>query len=381
MMKYFLMLLAAFFTAGCADKNSTSLSDKVPEFPVIEVASRDTIMIKDFVAEIRAQRFVEIRAREQGYIDEVFVDEGKPVKTGQLLFKIHDDEYKADVSKAEANVHSAIAEAQALQMQVENVTILVDKNVVSPTELRLAKAKVAVADAAVEVAKADLSRAKIRLSHTDIRAPFDGIIDRFTLRIGSLINEGSLLTSVFDSRFIFAYFKVSEKEYLEYVKQAPGSQRANKIELILADGTIHPFRGIVETMQVEFDNTSGTIAFRARFENPENIVRHGSSGKVRLTYPVRNAIMIPQKSTFEIQDKTYVFLIDANNVAKMTSFLPRSRIANYYIVDSGVKPSDLIVYEGIKDLRDGMKITPVKVKPDGESVVATPDKPQTESGK
>jgi membrane fusion protein (multidrug efflux system) len=379
-MKYILYVLAALIVTGCSKKKSL-LQDRPPEFPVLEVMSRDTIMYREFVAEIRAQRFVEIRAREQGYIDEVFVDEGQRIKTGQLLFKIHDDEYKADVSKAEANMHSAIAEAQALQMQVENVSVLVDKNVVSPTELRLAKAKVAVANAAVEVAKADLSRAKIRLSHTDIRAPFDGAIDRFTLRIGSLISEGSLLTSVFDSRFIFAYFKVSEKEYLEYVKRAPGYQRATKIELILADGSVHPYPGKVETMEAEFDNTSGTIAFRARFENPENIVRHGSSGKVRLIYPVKNAIMIPQKSTVEIQDKTYVFLVDTNNLVKMTSFVTHTRLANYYVVETGLKPGDKIIYEGIKDIRDGMKISPLRVNSIGESDAASTEKTNAEPGK
>ncbi len=352
---------------ACSNSGNSSDTKSTNEFPVTQVIRKDTVLFHEYVVDVHAIRNVEIRARVQGYLDYIYVDEGQLVKAGQLLFKINDEEYKAEEAKTKAAVHSAIAEEQAMQLEAERVSILVEKNVVSQTELRLAKAKVDMAKAKVEEAKAHLLQANIRYAHTNIKAPFDGVVDRLPFKIGSLINEGHLLTTLFDSKFVYAYFRVSEKEYLEYIKSHPDDRRSNTVELIQADGNKHQQIGKIETLEGEFDTSTGTIAFRAKFPNPQLILKHGSSGKVRLSNSIENALMIPQKATFEIQDKTYVYLVDADNKLRVKGFVPGARLSHFYIVDSGLQEGDRIIYEGIKDARDGMLIKPSNIS--GDSIL------------
>ncbi len=363
-MKFLYVLISATFLVilSSCSKSGNSLDTKsILEFPVTTVIRKDTVLFHEYVVDIHAIKNVEIRARVQGYLDYIYVDEGQSVKAGQLLFKINDEEYVAEVAKSKASVNSAIAEEQAMQLEAERVSILVEKNVVSQTELRLAKAKVDMAKAKVEEAKSHLSLANIRYAHTNIRAPFDGVVDRLPFKIGSLINEGHLLTTLFDSKFVYAYFRVSEKEYLEYIKSHPDDRRSNTVDLIQADGNKHQQVGRIETLEGEFDTSTGTIAFRAKFPNPQLILKHGSSGKVRLSNNIENALMIPQKATFEIQDKTYVFLVDADNKLKVKGFVPRARLSHFYIVESGLQEGDRLIYEGIKDARDGMLVIPSNI--------------------
>ncbi len=349
---------------ACTRSGESSNSKSINEFPITQVIRKDTVLFHEYVVDIHAIRNVEIRARVQGYLDYIYVDEGQPVKAGQILFKINDEEYSAEVAKAKAAVNSAVAEEQVMQLEVERVAILVEKNVVSQIELRLAKAKVEMAKAKVEEARSHLLQASIRSAHTIIKAPFDGVVDRIPFKIGSLINEGHLLTTIFDSDFVYAYFRVSEKEYLEYVKSHPDDRRSNNVEFIQADGNLHQHPGKVETLEGEFDTSTGTIAFRAKFPNPQHILKHGSSGKIMLSNAIDDALIVPQKATFEIQDKTFVFLVGADNKLKVKSFVPGNRLSHFYIVESGLQEGDRIIYEGIKDARDGMLITPSSVSSD-----------------
>ncbi len=367
------LVLIIVILVACS-KSSSSDTPVISEFPVTQVIRKDTVLFHQYVVDIHAVRNVEIRARVQGYLDFIYVDEGQSVKAGQLLFKINDEEYKAEEARARAAVNSAIAEEQAMQLEVERVSILVEKNVVSQTELRLAKAKVEIAKAKVEEEKSHLLKAKIRYAHTNIKAPFDGVVDRIPFKIGSLINEGHLLTTLFDSDFVYAYFRVSEKEYLEYIKSHPDDRRSNDVELIQADGNFHSKAGRIETLEGEFDTSTGTIAFRAKFPNPQHILKHGSSGKIRLSNSIENALLIPQKATFEIQDKTFVYLVDKENKLKVRSFVPGSRLSYFYIVESGLKEGDRIIYEGIKEARDGMQINPYTVLKDSMSIKSTAEK-------
>jgi len=366
-MKFLCVLISATFLvilSSCSKSGNSSDTKSILEFPVTTVFRKDTVLFREYVVDVHAIKNVEIRARVQGYLDHIYVDEGQSVKAGQLLFKINDEEYVAEVAKSKASVNSAIAEEQAMQLEAERVSILVEKNVVSQTELRLAKAKMDMAKAKVEEAKSHLSLANIRNANTNIRAPFDGVVDRLPFKIGSLINEGHLLTTLFDSKFVYAYFRVSEKEYLEYIKSHPDDRRSNTVDLIQADGNKHQQVGRIETLEGEFDTSTGSFAFRAKFPNPQLILKHGSSGKVRLTNNIENALMIPQKATFEIQDKTYVFLVDADNKLKVKGFVPRARLSHFYIVESGLQEGDRLIYEGIKDARDGMLIKPSNISSD-----------------
>jgi membrane fusion protein, multidrug efflux system len=351
-----IMILSCMY--ACSESGDSENSKSINEFPITQVIRKDTVLFHEYVVDIHAIRNVEIRARVQGYLDYIYVDEGQPVKAGQILFKINDEEYSAEVAKAKAAVNSAVAEEQVMQLEVERVALLVEKNVVSQTELRLAKAKVEMAKARVEEARSQLQQASIRSAHTMIKAPFDGVVDRIPFKIGSLINEGHLLTTIFDSDFVYAYFRVSEKEYLEYIKSHPDDRRSNNVEFIHADGNPHQQPGKVETLEGEFDTSTGTIAFRAKFPNPQHILKHGSSGKIKLSNVIEDALIIPQKATFEIQDKTFVFLVGADNKLKVKSFVPGTRLSHFYIVESGLQEGDRIIYEGIKDARDGMLIMP-----------------------
>ena len=360
-------LAAVLLLAACQNKSETT-STQVNTFPITEVLVKDTILSHEYVADVHAHRNIEVRARVKGYLDYIFTDEGKAVKAGQLLFKINDEEYKAKYNEARASVNSATAETHAAELEVDRIKMLVDKGVVSDTELRIARSKVEMAQAKLLEAKSTLEQAKINVQHTEIRAPFDGTIDRIPFKIGSLIDEGHLLTTLFDTKNIYAYFKVSEQDYLEYVKSHPDDRNSNEVVFILADGSEHQTQGYIETMESEFDTSTGTIAFRANFSNPSGLIKHGATGKVKLFNKIENALLVPQKATFELQDKTCVFMVDANNKAVLKSFVPKTRIDHYYLVESGLKPGDKIIYEGIQGVRDGMQIKPLSVP--GDSLLA-----------
>ncbi len=355
--------LIALFMAGCATK--AEKKEDLKTLPVAKLIAKDTVLHRAYVADIQAVQNVEIRARVNGFLDKIYVDEGQEVKKGQLLFGINDAEYRAELSKAKAALSSLMAESKSAALELERVKILTEKKVIAASELEVAKAKVAAAKARIDEAQSAVANAEMRLSYTSIRAPFDGIIDRIPLKKGSLITEGALLTTVSDNREVYAYFNVSETEYLHYQKeQAKGAAGSNLVELELADGTPYSHPGKIETMESEFEENTGSIAFRARFPNPSKLLKHGASGKVKLASEMDSAVIIPQKAVFEMQDKNYVFVVDQSGNVKMKNFIPETRFAHFYIVQSGLKPGDRIVTEGVRNIRDGMQITPRSVAMD-----------------
>jgi membrane fusion protein (multidrug efflux system) len=357
--RWIMIPVVAALLTGCSGRNKINTDDAKREFPITQLVVRDTVLHRDYVGDIHALRNVEIRARAKGYLDHIYVDEGQEVKQGQLLFQINRQEYESELAQTKASLNNFMAEAEATQLEMDRVKILVEKNVLSEGELKLAKTRWASANAKIEEARSAQSNAAIRLSHTSIKAPFDGFISRIPFKMGSLIDEGSLLTTVSDTRFVYAYFEVSENEYLDYVTKLRGKDPGeNEAQLILANGTNHKYKGKIETIVGEFEANTGTIAFRAKFPNPDKLLKHGSSGKVRLSREVNNVLIVPQKATFEIQDRTFVYVINEKNEVKMKSFIPRMRFSHFYIVESGLRPGEKIVYEGIQSLREGMKIVP-----------------------
>lgn len=346
--------------ASCKSKKNQEIDQNAhTALPVLAIQKKDTMLLTEYVSEIQAVRNVEIRARVHGFLENIYVDEGQEVKKGQLLFQINDLEYVTEVAKAKANVSNAMAEAKAAELELDRIKMLVDKKVISATEYELASAKLRATKAKVEEANAELASAQNKLSLTSIKSPFDGVIDRIPLKMGSLIDPGALLTTISDIHDVFAYFHVSESEYLRLRKdQSNSSARNEAIQLILSDGTTYPQKGKIETMDGEINENTGAIAFRARFPNPEKLLKHGASGKICLTSVVKDAMLIPQKSVFEIQDKNYVFVVGKDNTVKMRGFTYHHRVADFFIVEQGIQPGEMIVYEGVKNIRDGMKITP-----------------------
>lgn len=354
-----LFFATSIIISACTSKGQQQTNNEPAEFPVVEITQRDTVLHTDYVSDIQAVKNVEIRARVQGFLEKIFVDEGREVKKGQPLFRINDQEYVTELARAKAAVSSAMAEAKAAELEVDRVKVLSDKKIVSVTEYELAAARLKAAKAKVSEALSTETNAKTKLSYTYVLSPFDGVIDRIPLKLGSLVDAGALLTTISDVHEVYAYFHVSENEYLQYKKaQQEGKEQSKTIQLILADGTGYAHPGKIETIDGEFNDNTGAIAFRARFSNPSKLLKHGASGKVRLTSEVDDAILIPQKAVFEIQDKNYVFIVDENNLVKQRGFTTDKRVAQYYIVREGLKPGEKIVFEGIQNIRDGMKIKP-----------------------
>ncbi|WP_420150153.1 efflux RND transporter periplasmic adaptor subunit [Spirosoma sp.] len=361
-------LLTCAMLVGCATKDKETNTDQPEKLkvPVVQLSQRPTTVQRDYVTTLEAVRNVEIRARVSGFLEKIYVDEGQSVRQGQLLFSLNAAEYRVGLEKAQATLRSAIAGAKTAEVEVDRVKLLVDKKIVSPSELELAKAKLDAARAQIEEAQSAKSTAALRLAHASIRAPFDGVINRIPYKIGSLIEEGALLTEVSDIHEVFAYFDVSEKEYLGFLKKHRDlvGKNGQEVEMMLADETPYPQKGRIETMESVFEEESGTIAFRARFPNPQKLLKHGSSGKIRLPIVVSDAFLVPQKAVFEVLDKNYVYVVDASNKVRSRSFVPQARVGLNYIVRSGLKPGERVVYEGIQNIRDGDQIIPQALSAD-----------------
>ncbi|MDQ2770855.1 MAG: efflux RND transporter periplasmic adaptor subunit [Bacteroidota bacterium] len=362
--RYCLVLLlpvlggSALSGCGSGEANTPNKDDQPLELPVVRLVAHDTVLTREYVAEIQAERNVELRARVKGYLEKIYVDEGRTVKKGQPLFQISAAEYRTKLARMHAASSHATAQARVAALQLGRVKMLTAKNVITASELDVAKAQLRAAEATVAEARSAESNAALMLSYTLVRAPFDGVVNRELLKVGSLVDDGTLLTTVSDARQVFAYFNVSEADYLEFIKtRAQDSARStNLVRLVLADGSLYSPPGKIETVESEFESNTGAIAFRARFDNPKRILKHGATGKVRLANTVADAVLVPQKAVFEQQDKYYVYLLDKQGIVHQQSFSPKSRLAAYYVVKSGLKPGEQVVCEGIQDLRDGTHI-------------------------
>jgi membrane fusion protein (multidrug efflux system) len=324
---------------GCTPKQEAK--EAAARYTVTTPLKIDTSFEKEYVSQIKAVRNIEIRSQEKGYLQNIFVDEGQAVKAGQLLFRIMPKIYQAELDKAQAETNMA-------GIELKNTTMLSDKNVVSKNELSMAQAKLAQS-------KAELSVARLHLSFTDIKAPFDGTIDRIPLKIGSLVDEGELMTSLSDNSQMYAYYNVSEPEYLDYKTNVKG-RGDNKVTLLLANNEPLKYKGEVETVEGEFNSETGNIAFRAKFPNPDKLLKHGETGKVRMTVPLRNVLVIPQKTTYEIQDKTYVFVVDQKGIVRSRNITIASEMPDLYVVGSGLAESDKILLDGVQKVKDNDQI-------------------------
>jgi len=361
MYKWLLVITVPVYITGCTanSQDNKEQTQTISQLPVVTLTARDTVLETPYVADIQAIRNVEIRARVKGFLEKIYVDEGKSVTKGQLLFKISDEEYRVMLSKAKAALSNAIAAARATEVEAERIKLLVDKKVISKSDLEVAIAKLNADKATIEEARSSVQSAENHLAYTNIRAPFDGIIDRIPLKAGSLIDEGTLLTDVSDISAMYAYFSFPENEYLRYQRAERNKVSDPNVKLVLSDGSAYSYPGKIETVEGQIEQSTGSIDFRAKFPNPNRLLRHGATGKLFISATVDSVILVPQQSVFDVQDKSYVYIVDKNNMLHMQSIAPVTRLAHYYVVKDGLKHGDKIVYEGTQNARDGMVIQPV----------------------
>lgn len=335
----FISLCAALCHSSCNSKKEEKEAET--KFLVTSPLKKDTAITREYVCQIHAVSHIELRALERGYLQNIFVDEGQFVKKGQLMFQIMPLLYQAEQQKAQA-------EASFAEIEYQNTKQLSDKNVVSPNELALAKAK-------FDKAKAELSLAQVHLGFTQVRAPFDGIMDRFQVRLGSLLDEGALLSTLSDNSEMWVYFNVPEAEYLNY-KTKVTEENLLKVHLLMANNKVFGYPGVVKAIEADFNNETGNIAFRATFPNPKGLLRHGETGNVEMTVPLKNVLIIPQKATYEVLEKKYVFVVDKNNVVHSKEITIASEMPDLYIIKDGLSENDKILLEGIRKVKDNDKI-------------------------
>ena len=340
-MKNNVMLIALLIAGLSSCTTRKEEKESSTRFLVTTPVVMDTSITQAYVCQIHSIQHIEIRAQERGYLQEIYVDEGQFVHEGQLLFKIMPRLYEADLQRAQAELEFA-------QIEYQNTKRLTDSNIVSPNELAMAHAK-------MKKAQAELSLAEVHLNFTEIRAPFDGIIDRFHVRLGSLIEEGDLMTSLSDNSKLWVYFNVPEAQYLDYRTNVQ-KDSLMKVELLMANNAMFNYSGIVETIEADFNNETGNISFRATFPNPKGLLRHGETGSILMRSSLKNVMLIPQKATFEVLDKRYVYVIGEDNTVEAKPITIGEEMPHLYVVTGGLKPGDKILLEGLRKVRNGEKI-------------------------
>ncbi len=333
-------LITVLFYTSCGSNKEAN--EEETHFLVTSPLKKDTMITRNYVCQIHAISHIELRALEKGYLEQIFVDEGQSIRKGQMMFQIMPLIYKAEMQKAQA-------EADFVGIEYQNTKSLFESNVVSKNELALAKAK-------LDKAIAELELAKVHLSFTAIKAPFSGIMDHFSVRLGSLVNEGDLLTTLSDNSEMWVYFNVPEAEYLNY-KSHTTDENLLKVNLLMANNQLFEYAGIVKTIEADFNNETGNIAFRATFANPKGLLRHGETGNILMRIPLNNALIIPQKATFEILEKKFVFVVDKNNVVHSREITVASEMPDLYVIKDGLNENERILLEGIRKVKDNDKIT------------------------
>jgi membrane fusion protein (multidrug efflux system) len=310
---------------------------------VTSPVAKDVTITQEYVCLIHSRRHIEIRALEDGYLEAIHINEGQAVKTGDVLFQVIPVIYKAELA-------AEVAERDLAQMELEYSKTLAGKQGISQNEVSLFKAKLARAQAKVDLAQA-------KLNFTSVRAPFDGIIDRLKEQQGSLVKEGDILTTLSDNSVMWVYFNVTEKRYLEYMAETGQNKQSPDIELMLANHTKFPQIGKIGAIEANFDNETGNISFRADFPNTkEGLLRHGQTGTVLINRLLRNAIVIPQRATFENLAKRYVYVVGKDDVVHQREISIGHVLDDIFVIDKGLDENDRIVYEGTRQVRDGEKV-------------------------
>ncbi len=363
---------AAIFTAllfsACSNKqNQESMATAVQAYPVFKVASQTATLKTNYPATLQGEQNIEIRPKIDGYVEKIYVDEGAAVKKGQLLFRISAPQYQQDVNNAAAAISSAEADVSAAELQVKKTKPLVEKDIISKYELESAEYTLQARKAALEQAKANLANAHTNLGYTNITSPVNGVIGTIPYRLGSLVNSTTAmpLTTVSNIGNVYAYFSLNEKQLLNFSREYKGNTLEAKLKqlppvtLILSDGSEYPEKGKVETIGGLINTETGSASFRATFPNPVGLLRSGASATVEIPVTVTNAVLIPQRSTYEVQGKRFVYLVnDSNKITNTEIEIMSVTAGQYFVVTDGLKTGYMVVYESTGALQDSTTIKP-----------------------
>lgn len=359
------------YSCNSSSGNETG-QQPAPPLQVIAVNRMSATTYQEFSASLEGSKDIEIRPQVEGYLDRIYVDEGTYVRRGQPLFQINSRPYTEQLNNAKAALAAARANLANAQINVSKLTPLVQNNIISEVQLKTAKTAYDVAAANVTQAQAMVNSAQINLGYTLIKAPVDGYVGTIPHKAGSLVGLSTAepLTVISDIKEIYAYFSLSENDFLRFKTQFAGNTVEEKlrqmppVDLVLPDGTVYAQKGKIKTVAGQFDNSIGAISFRASFPNAERLLRSGNTGKVRIPV-VHNAILvIPQEATFEIQDKVFVFVVGDSNKVLSKPIVIEGKTGTYYFVESGLQAGDKIVFSGTGNLKDGMMINPQFISTD-----------------
>ncbi|MGZ2370640.1 efflux RND transporter periplasmic adaptor subunit [Ancylomarina sp. YFZ004] len=358
--------IALLALSSCNQTDKPQMAHKISPFKVQTLATSDVTVYKKYATNIEGEQNVEIRPKVDGFIEKIYIDEGATVKKGQLLFKLSAETLNQQLSAAKSNVELAESQVEVAQVELEKIRPLVEKNIISSIELKTATSKLNAAIAQLNAVKANYLNAKENLAYTKISSPVDGIVGSIPYKVGSLVgrNEAQPLTTVSDIKNMYAYFTMNEKQLLEFIRSLGGNSMAEKIalmpevELFLADGSLYEYKGKIETINGMVNPRTGSVNYRAKFSNPNRLLRNGNSGTIKFPTQIKSAILLPQKSTFELQGKRFVYVVGKEDKVKSKEVIVSETVGNQIIVQSGVEAGEVIVNDGLIKLREGMQIIP-----------------------
>ena len=359
-----LLVCCLALLSSCGQGNKSTGS--APEIAVMEVNTTTANLTNSYPATIKGKQDVEIRPMVSGFITKLHVDEGAVVRKGQVLFTIDPVQYQAAVQTAKATVETAKAALSTQELTTANKRELNKKQIISDYDLKMSENQLAQAKATLAQAEAQLINAKNNLSYTQVTSPSDGVVGTIPYRVGSLVSASiaTPLTTVADISEMYAYFSMTERQLLSMIREGGTMKeildKMPDVQLQLIDGTMYADSGRVETISGVIDQTTGSVNMRALFPNKHNILRSGGTGNVVFPNPLHDVIMIPQSATTEIQDKRFVFVLQADNTLKNTEIKVFTLDdGKYFYVTEGLKNGDKIAIEGVQSLKDGQAVTPI----------------------